>query len=162
MEQLLSFITAKTLIYALFVLVALLLIAYIRVEVKLSRLLRGRDGKSLEGAIKAVHTGQKDLEAFRREVEKYLETVEKRLRRSVQRIETIRFNPFKGTGSGGNQSFSTAFLNEDGDGVIISTLYARERTSVYSKPVEKFASTYELSQEEREALLEAKKHITAA
>lgn len=89
-------------------------------------------------------------------MEKYLETVERRLRKSVQSVHTVRFNPFKGTGAGGNQSFATAFLNEHGDGVVISSLYSRDHVSVFSKPVKKHASEYEFSNEEKEALGGAK------
>jgi hypothetical protein len=78
--------------------------------------------------------------------------VEKRLKKSVQAVHTVRFNPFKGTGEGGNQSFATAFLTEDGDGVIISSLYSREHVSVFGKPVKKLVSEHTLSDEEKEAL----------
>lgn len=93
-------------------------------------------------------------------MESYLITVEKRLKKSVQSINTVRFNPFKGTGSGSNQSFSTTFLNEEKDGVIISSLYSRDHISVYSKPVNKGDSEYELSDEERESLNAAKKNLS--
>ena len=71
-------------------------------------------------------------------------------------MHTVRFNPFKGTGAGGNQSFATALLNENGDGVVLSSLYSRERVSVYAKPVQKFSSEYELSGEEKQAIKSAK------
>ena len=89
-------------------------------------------------------------------MEAYLTTVEKRLRKSVQSINTVRFNPFKGTGSGSNQSFSTAFLNEEKDGVVISSLYSREHISIYSKPIKGGNSEYEMSDEEKESLENAK------
>ena len=81
------------------------------------------------------------------------------MKKSVQAVSTIRFNPFKGNGSGGNQSFATAFLNEDTDGVVISSIYSREHTSVFSKPINKGVSEYELSGEEKEAIENAKKQI---
>jgi hypothetical protein len=67
-------------------------------------------------------------------MEEYLTTVEKRLKKSIQGVETVRFNPFKGTGAGGNQSFSTAFVNEKGDGVVLTSMYARDRISMFAKP----------------------------
>lgn len=57
---------------------------------------------------------------------------------------------------GSKQSFATALLNEHGDGVVISTLYSRERTSVFAKPIKKFDSEYELTPEETQALTEAR------
>jgi len=70
-------------------------------------------------------------------------------------VETIRFNPFKGNGSGGNQSFSTAFVNEEGDGVVISSLYSREHISVFAKPIKKMSSEYEMTKEEKDSLEKA-------
>jgi hypothetical protein len=92
-------------------------------------------------------------------MEKYLTHVEKRLRKSIQSVHTVRFNPFKGTGGGSNQSFATTLLNEDGDGVIISSLYARDHVSIFGKPVSKHESTYELSEEEHQSLDQAKKGL---
>lgn len=127
----------------------------IRLELRINRLLRGSDNKTLEGTIRVVEKGHRELTQFRAEVEKYLKNVEKRLSRSIQSIETIRFNPFKGIGLGGNQSFSTVFLDERGDGVIVSSLYARDRMSIFSKPIKKNVSEFELTDEEKMVLTKA-------
>jgi Protein of unknown function (DUF4446) len=71
---------------------------------------------------------------------------------SVRKVKTVRFNPFAGTGVGGNQSFSTALLNEHGDGVIISALHSRERVAVFAKPISNYQSEYELTAEEKSLL----------
>jgi hypothetical protein len=68
-------------------------------------------------------------------------------------LETIRFNPFPDQGS--NQSFAIGLLNEEKDGVVISSLYSRERMSVFAKPIKNGKSDYELTQEEKEALQKA-------
>lgn len=122
---------------------------------KIRRFLVGFDSKHVGDSIQFLSTNIKDLQSFRSELEKYLASVEKRLRKSIQSVHTVRFNPFKGTGGGGNQSFATAFINEDGDGVVISSLYSREHVSVFSKPVKKKASEFELSAEEHEAIEKA-------
>ena len=106
-----------------------------------------------------VKKGQDDLIKFRKDMEQYLIGVEKRLRKSTQSIETIRFNPFKGSGAGGNQSFATAFLNEDGNGLVMSSLYARDRVSIFSKPVKNFTSEFELSDEEKRVISDTKKKL---
>ncbi len=126
---------------------------------KLRRFLVGIDSKHIGDSLVYVKGEIGDLKDFRGELEKYLEGVEKRLRKSLRSVHTVRFNPFKGTGGGGNQSFATAFVNEDGDGVIVSSLYSREHVSVFSKPVKNHASEFELSDEEREALENAKNNL---
>jgi hypothetical protein len=119
---------------------------------KLRRFLVGMDSNTIGDSLAHMSRSLDDLHAFRDRIDEYLAQVERRLKKSVQSVHTVRFNPFKGTGGGGNQSFSTAFLNEEGDGVIISSLYSREHVSVYSKPVKRHASEFELSDEERESL----------
>jgi len=126
---------------------------------KLRRFLIGVNSEHIGDSLTHVSKNLDDLQKFRTDMEVYLSEVERRLRKSVQSVHTVRFNPFKGTGGGGNQSFSTAFVNEEGDGVIISSLYSREHVSVFSKPVKKHASEFELSDEERESLEEAKKGL---
>ncbi len=147
-----SLINADT---ALFVVGFALLVALaliVRLEWRLSKLTRGRHGGSLEDIIKKLNERADESKAFEEDMERYLTAVEKRLRRSIQRVETVRFNPFQGTGEGGNQSFATAFISEDGDGMVLSSIYARDRMSVFAKPVEKKKSKFELTEEEQDVL----------
>lgn len=143
-------------------LIVILLAWIVRLEVKIGRLLRGTKSVSLEDSILNVIEELKELNKFRGVSEKYFANVEQRLRRSVQAVETVRFNPFRGSGEGGNQSFATAFINEHGDGVVISSLNARERLSLFSKPLRKFSSDFELSDEETEVITRARQNTTNA
>lgn len=72
----------------------------------------------------------------------------------VSKVHTVRFSPFKS--EGGHQSFATAFINDHGDGVVISSLYTREKVGIYAKPLINFSSDYELTDEELEAITKAK------
>jgi hypothetical protein len=144
-----------TSVIALIVLI-ILVILVIRLQSKINKLLGGSaSAKTIEEGITGISNNMKDIEKFRTDLEKYLATVENRLKKSVQSVQTIRFNPFKGTGSGGNQSFATAFLNQDEDGVVLSSLYSREHVSIFSKPIKGGKPEFELSEEENAALKEA-------
>lgn len=145
-------IDANILIFVLIAAVIILTALVIRLELKLKKLLAGKNGGSLEHSIVAMGEGVARLDKLHSEIRKQLEHIEQRVRKGIKRAETVRFNPFKGTGSGGNQSFATAFLDEEGDGVVISSLYSRDRVSVFAKPIKNFSSEYELSGEEREAI----------
>lgn len=153
------FINAELIFPILSGVLVLLLFWIIRLEWKLYRFTRGRAGRSLEESIIELLRNERELQSFRKEMEEYLTQVEKRLKRSIQSVATIRFNPFKGTGDGGNQSFTTAFLSEDGDGVVLSTLHARERMSIFSKQLSGFTSPHDLSEEEKEAISKARGSI---
>jgi predicted phosphohydrolase len=140
-------------------LLAILALIYATVlEKRLSRLTLGRTG-SLEETMNILSRDMKDMQVFKNEVERYLKLVEQRLRGSVSGVGVVRFNPFSTDGQGGNQSFATAFLDEEANGVVFSTLYARNHVGVYAKPVQKGISSYELSDEEKRAIVEAKQSI---
>ncbi len=43
-------------------------------------------------------------------------------------------------------------MNDEGNGVVMSSLYARDRMSIFAKPIVKGKSEFELSSEEKEVL----------
>lgn len=144
---------ATTITLIILVLIVFVLIYMIfELNKKLQKFLVGSSSGNLDESMTAITASLKELETFKSGMETYLTSVEGRLQKSVQAVYTVRFNPFKGTGSGGNQSFATAFLNQEGTGAVISTLYAREHISIFSKPIVKGVSEYELSTEEKEAV----------
>lgn len=73
------------------------------------------------------------------------------MRRAVQRVGLVRFNPFSDTG--GDQSFSIALLDGEGDGLVISSLFSRSETRVFAKPIQGGQSKYNLTEEEQQAIL---------
>jgi hypothetical protein len=125
---------------------------------KLGKLLVGKS-KNLDESLAVITKEIVELKKFRQSAEETFKSHDARLKKTISGVETIRFNPFKGDGSGGNQSFATAFLNEEKNGVIISSMYGRERMSIFSKPVKNLVSEYELTPEEKEALTKAKDSI---
>ena len=52
-------------------------------------------------------------------------------------------------------SFSVAALNDKNDGIILTGIYTRENSYVYSKEIIKGQSNKELSREEKDALNKA-------
>jgi uncharacterized protein YutE (UPF0331/DUF86 family) len=69
---------------------------------------------------------------------------------AVQRFGLVRYDAFDDMG--GRLSFSAAFLDDNGDGVIISSINGRTETRTYAKVVRGLASDHSLSEEEREAI----------
>jgi hypothetical protein len=126
---------------------------------KLKKFLADKNATSIGDSMVSLASRADTLEKFRSNLEEYLVSVEHRLKKSVQAVHTVRFNPFKASGGGGNQSFATAFINETGDGVVISSLYSRDNVSIFGKPVKNYASEYELSDEEKEAIKRAKEKL---
>src|SRR6266404_4299460 len=92
--------------YALIACIAILIGWIVRLEIKIGKMLRGKNAASLEDSISDSLQNLDKLNSFQREAISYFQNSEARLTRSIQAVETIRFNPFKGEGTGGNQSFS--------------------------------------------------------
>ncbi len=145
----------QLLILFLFAVLAFLVLWVIRLELKLKRLTTGTNKENLETGLYEVQTHAREFKAFKEQVEQHLANVEKRLSRSIQHVSTVRFNPFKGSGHGGSQSFATAFLDEHKNGVVISTIHTRERVGIFSKLIKNGTSEYELTPEETTVIEEA-------
>ncbi len=120
---------------------------------KLHQLTQGKNAQSLESIISNnninLKTVQKELDAQKNQI---LE-IKKDSLKNIQNIGVVRFNPFKETG--GSQSFAIALTDKNNTGVVISSLYARERINVFAKPIENGSSEYTLSKEEQSAILSA-------
>lgn len=140
------------------ILAIVLLFMHISLRRRLARLALGRNG-SIEETLAILMRDMKEFKEFRQELEKYLKLAEGRLRGAVSGVGIVRFNPFTGEGQGGNQSFALCMLDEHGVGVVLSTLYSRDRVGVYAKPLQAFASTYELSDEESQAIERAREQL---
>jgi hypothetical protein len=141
-------------IYALTILVLALLAWLIKNEMRMKKLLAGKKAADLEEVFVTLAKDLDNLQKSKNKIETDINQIDNRLRKSIRGLSTVRFNPFKD--SGGNQSFAIAMLNDDGDGVILSSLYSRERMSVFAKPVKNHISEYDLTNEEKEALKSAK------
>ena len=103
--------------------------------------------------LKEIVNQFKGLEEKIKEVSEKLEILKKESKFNFQKIGVVRYNPFSGVGS--NQSFSIALLDGNNDGIVITSLYAREGNRVYGKPVKNGASEYSLSDEEKKAISRA-------
>jgi hypothetical protein len=115
---------------------------------------------------KEKNTDKKEF-ADLKEVAEYIESLENKMSKlseemkalkeaskfAVQKIGIIRFNPFSATG--GDQSFAVALLDDNNDGVTITSIYSAHGCRVYSKPVVNGASEYTLSNEEKDAIKKA-------
>ena len=144
---------------ALALIIIILFIWIIWLQNKLGKLLVGKS-KNLDESFDLLNKEVVNLNKFKNKAEETFKITDARLKKTISGVETIRFNPFKGDGSGGNQSFATAFINEEKNGVVISSMYSRDHVSIFSKPIKNLISEQgELTTEEKEALNKAKEAI---
>lgn len=137
-------------IIVLGILVLILLYFIFILNKRIDTLLRGKNAKTLEDSIHTILTELTQINQKLQKHESILDSHNTRITNTIRKVPTIRFNPF--SDSGGNQSFASAFITEKGDGVVISSLYSREKTSVFAKPIQNFQSSFELTKEEETVL----------
>ena len=123
-------------------------------ERRLKRFFVGKKAKDLEDTIIALQNEILKLKDYREKNETEIAILNQKLKKSLRGLETIRFNPFPD--QGGNQSFAIGILNEEENGVVISSLYSRERMSIFAKPIKNGKSEYDLTNEEKEVLKKAR------
>jgi hypothetical protein len=138
-------------------LVLLLLIGFIMQSARLGRAVRTyrqlvRDGEGGTLHDRLVGSAEQAVKATERmrALEGMHAAIEGRSRRSLQHIGLVRFNPFEDTGS--DQSFAIALLDDQRDGIVLSSLHGRANTRLFAKPVSDGASSHNLSDEETQAI----------
>lgn len=144
-------------IILLALLVIILLVWNIRTEKRLRKFWRGKSAINLEMFMNDLIQEVRELEISLKDIENTTKVHENKLKQSIRGTDLIRFNPFKDAGS--NQSFAVAFLNEENDGVIFSSLYARDRMSIFAKDIQAGVANQDITEEEATVLENARKKI---
>ena len=130
-----------------------LFILYIYLSIR--NIFKGSSGKTLQEALQKFFV---QSEVFKNKVSKLeneTDFLKKEKKSYFQKTAFLRFNPFGDTG--GDQSFVWALLDEEDNGVVISSLHGRENTRVYAKLIrEGEVVNHKLSKEEQEVLSHAK------
>lgn len=117
-------------------------------------ILQGRSGQ--QDILEAVAVQVEEVRALRGEIRhlsEQLATLGEALLGAVQRFSVYRYDAFEDMG--GKMSFSAAFLNDRGDGIVISCINGRQEARTYAKPIQAARSEYNLSPEEQEAIRQA-------
>ncbi len=133
------------------------LILAVVMHIRVSKIFRSANTPDIERLLKLHTKTIEDLLRFQTESIIQTKQLNNRIKKKVASAPTFRFNPFQGNGGGGNQSFSSVFADEEGNGVVITSMHTRERTNVFAKPLKKWQSEYELSGEEKEVIENSKK-----
>jgi hypothetical protein len=117
-------------------------------------LAEGTSGGNLETILADHVTGLRDATGRMVELDELARQLERDSRSHLQHVGFLRFNPFRD--AGGDQSFAVAMTDQDGSGVVISSLHSRDVTRVYGKPLAGWASPYPLTEEEQQAIKKAR------
>lgn len=139
-----------------FVLTVEVLILFIATHRRLERyryLFKGNEDRDLESVLINLSEKSQMLNTNLTKLEEQVAGNQIREEMHLQNWALIRFKAFQNTGS--DQSFALALLDAAGDGAVISSLFGREESRVYCKPIERGQSIYPLTEEEKEAITTA-------
>lgn len=87
------------------------------------------------------------------ELEAECSRMDELLQRSLTRVAIVRYRAFEDMG--GDLSYAVALLDSHNNGIILSSVFGREGSQAYAKPIENGTSSYTLIDEEQEALKQA-------
>jgi len=131
-----------------------------KLRAKYNRFMNGLSNANIEEVLEdCIHKTNSIIEK-NKHIEYRLNEIESSMHYCVQKFSVIRYNAFDNVGS--DLSFSIALLNNNDDGLVISSLYSRESSSTYAKPIVGGKSRYALSAEEIKAIDNAKKAHNAS
>lgn len=129
------------------------IIFYIKISLKLRKyrfLSKGNEDKNLEEILLATSEREEvTRQGLNKLEERFVNNMAKE-DKHIQNCGLVRFQAFQNTG--GDLSFALALLDAHGNGVVLSSLFGRDESRVYCKPVEEGKSTYPLSKEEQKAI----------
>lgn len=138
------------------VLLVFYLIMYRKTQFLQSRynaFMQGENGLSLEGTLREIHKEVQNVNKEVAENRQRMREMATTLDTAIRGVGVMRFNAFQDTGS--DLSFAVAYLDAKKNGVVISSIYGREESRTYAKPLVEGLSQYQLSTEEEEAIMRA-------
>ena len=117
-------------------------------------LLEFQDADKSRELMRDMELAIRNIERDSRVTEKDINQLYTILGYCVQKVAVIRYNAFHNVGS--DQSFSLALLDNEDTGVVISGIYGRDSSTTYAKPIRNGVSDYVLTDEEEEAIGQAR------
>lgn len=130
-----------------------LLVSNKRMRKRYNLLMKDADKNSLEDMIRAyqrkIDTSYVDTKLAIEE----LKLLSNQINHCIQKVGVVRYKAFEDIGS--DLSYSVAMLDNKNDGVVITSIFGRNMSTSYAKPISKGTSKYALSDEETFAMNKA-------
>jgi hypothetical protein len=117
------------------------------------KMMAGVDGGNMERMLMGHIDEVKAVIEENKKLKEENKRIDALLKKSLTRVGIIRFRAFDNMGS--DLSYAAALLNSSNDGLIFSSIFGREESRSYVKPIRDGKSTYTLTEEEESALHDA-------
>ena len=122
-------------------------------EERISRFMRGSDGKSLEETMDQMFDEHDDLMKTQKDNRRDIDNIYNRIRTMIQKVGVVKYDAFDQMG--GSLSSSIALLDQDDNGFIINTVQSVEGCYSYVKEIHHGRPDVALGKEEAAALQKA-------
>ncbi len=153
----LSMILGISAVIMAFILAVLLIVSLIKINKlnkKYAAFMKGANGKDLEASILSRFNEMDKMKTDIEYIFGKLNIACDMLLTTYQKMSIVKYDAFKEMG--GKLSFSLAMLDDKNSGYILTSVHTREGCYTYVKEIIKGESFVVLSEEERQALEEAK------
>lgn len=117
------------------------------------KMMTGVDGATLERMLIGHIDEVKQVVEENRRIDAENQRISALLQRAITRVGVVRFRAFDDMGS--DLSYAVALLDAENNGVILSSIFGREDSRSYVKPIQAGQSSYTLTEEEQQALHQA-------
>lgn len=124
-----------------------------RVRKSINRLMTGAGGANLEEGMHRLLDQLDEIRKQHSDQQFMINRLAQRIAAQCGNVAVIRYNAFGDVGS--DLSFSVAMLDDAQNGVVITSIFGREESRVYAKPIVAGTSSYSLSEEEQAAIKKA-------
>lgn len=121
---------------------------------KLKKFMTGKDAESLEEILNGCVEKTETVNQMNQSIREDITALRKNQRITYQKLGLQKYNAFRELS--GDLSYAVALLDQEDNGFIINSVYAKEGGYSYIKKIEHGECEIELSEEEKKALTEAK------
>lgn len=121
-----------------------------KVKKQFRRLVKGTSEENLEEILNGLFTKMEEMNHSNSEIREEMGRLTKSFVSVKGRMGLVRFTAFDQQGS--DLSFSLALIDDQKNGVVLTSLFGRDDSRIYAKPIENAQSIYNLTDEEKRAI----------
>lgn len=145
-----------------FIAIIVLFVLEIRMKYKVKGMIQkynlfmsGDTDKNLDQTLESMAKKIIEFRNKNKDLEKRINSLEKNIKECIQKVGIIRYSAFEDVGS--DLSFSYALLDDNDNGIVISSMYARDSSFCYGKQITSGNSKNTLTVEEIQSIDLAKR-----
>jgi len=117
-----------------------------RLQQRLRKLFANSNGDNLETTLNRLFEQIDDCKKKQDDQQFVMNRLSQKMSSTSGNLAVMRYNAFGDVGS--DLSFSLALIDDQQNGVVITSIYGREESRIYAKPIENGTSAYHLTEEE--------------